>query len=174
MMRPHDDEYAAFYGGYVNLVPEDEVLPALREQVNVLRRFAASVAADRETYAYGPDKWTIRQVIGHVIDAERVFSYRALCFSRSDRTPLPKFDENAYVDHARFNDVPLADLVDEFVLLRSANVKMFESLGAGQWTASGIANSNPISVRALAYVMTGHVRHHLNILRDRYALPIER
>jgi len=172
-MRPRDDEYAPFYNTYVKLVPEDDVLPAFREQVAVIRKLGATVPAARETHAYAPGKWTVRQVIGHVIDAERVFSYRALCFSRSDVTPLPAFDENAYVDHAGFNDVPLADLVEEFVLLRSANVKMFESLGADQWTASGIANRNAISVRALAYVMTGHVRHHLNMLRDHYALALE-
>ena len=173
-MRPRDDEYAASFGAYVRLVPEDDVLSALREQVDVMRRLAASVPAAKETHAYASGKWTVRQVIGHVTDAERVFSYRALCFSRSDATPLPAFDENAYVDHAPFNDVPLANLVEEFVLLRSANVKMFESLRNDQWTISGIANRNPISVRALAYVMAGHVRHHLDILRDAYGLALER
>jgi DinB family protein len=173
-MRPTDQEYATFQSTYVTLVPEDDVLPVLREQAAVMRTLAARVPADKETHTYGPGKWTVRQVFGHVTDAERVFSYRALCFSRSDHTPLPAFDENSYVDHARFNDVPLADLVEEFVLLRSANVKMFESLRADQWTSSGVANKNSISVRALAYVMAGHVRHHVNILRDRYALPLER
>ena len=173
MMRPRADEFAAFYSTYITLVPEDDVLPALREQVGVMRKLAASVPVVKETHAYDAGKWTVRQIIGHLTDAERVFSYRALCFSRSDATPLPAFDENAYVDHARFNDVPLADMVEEFVLLRSANVKMFESLRDDQWTASGVANKNSISVRALAYVMAGHVRHHLNILRDRYTLTVE-
>ena len=119
---------ATVLSGYVGLVPEEDVLPALREQAGIMRALAARVPADKETWAYGPDKWTVRQVIGHLNDAERVFSYRALCFSRAEQNHLPAFDENTYVANAAFNDVPLADLAEEFALLRSANVKLFEGL----------------------------------------------
>jgi len=170
MQRPLPDEYPEFFAGYVDRVPEVDIIAALRGQIDVVRRVAASVAPERETYAYAPGKWTIRQVAGHIGDGERVFSFRALCFSRADGTPLPGFDENAYVEHAGFRDIPLADLVEEFALLRSANLKMFEALRDAHWSATGTANGKTVSVRALAYVMAGHVRHHLAVLRDRYAI----
>ncbi len=172
MTRPVPDEYPPIFSGYVERVPEVDVVGALRAQIDLLRDLAAAVSPDRETYAYAAGKWTIRQVVGHLGDAERVFSYRALCFARGDRTPLPGFDENAYVDHARFNDTPLSDLVDELVWLRSANLKMLGALGEDQWSATGTANGRAMSVRALAYVMAGHVRHHFVVLRDKYAVGV--
>ena len=172
MTRPLPDEYPSFFAGYVDRVPEVDVAGALRAQIGVLGELAAAVSPEREAYAYAAGKWTIRQVVGHLGDAERVFSYRALCFARADRTPLPGFDENAYVDHARFNDTRLSDLVEELVLLRSANLKMLGALDEGQWSATGTANGRAMSVRALAYVMTGHVRHHLVVLRDKYAVRV--
>lgn len=172
MTRPLPDEYPPFFAGYIDRVREVDVVGALRAQIGVLGALAAAVSPERETYAYAAGKWTMRQVVGHLGDAERVFSYRALCFARGDRTPLPGFDENAYVDHARFNDARLSDLVEELVLLRSANLKMLGALDEGQWSATGTANGRAMSVRALAYVMTGHVRHHLMVLRDRYAVAV--
>ena len=172
MNRPLPNEYPPFFAGYVERVPEVDIVAALRGQVDVVRRVAASIAPDRETYAYAPGKWSIRQVAGHIGDGERVFGFRALCFSRADRNPLPAFDENAYVAHARFHDIPLSDLVDEFALLRSANVKMLAGLRDEQWSEVGTASGKPISVRALAYVMAGHVRHHLAVLQERYAVVL--
>lgn len=169
MKRPLPEEYPPAFAGYVGLVPETDVLAALRAQIGAVREFAATVAPDRETHAYAPGKWTIRQVVGHAGDAERVFGYRALCISRGEQTPLPGFDENAYVASSPSSGVRLADLVEELVFLRSANLKMLEALREEQWTASGVANQKLITVRALAFVMAGHVRHHLNVLRDRYA-----
>ncbi len=172
MRRPTPAEYPAFCAGYVNLIPDVDVVETLRAQIDLVRGLAGAVVPERETYAYTPGKWTIRQLVGHMGDAERVFSYRALCFARGDRTPLPGFDENTYVDHATFNTTRLSDLVDELVLLRSANVRMLGALDEDQWSATGTANGKTISVRALAYVMAGHVRHHLTVLRDRYAVTV--
>ncbi len=168
--RPLPTEYPASFAGYVDLVPEADVVGALGAQVEVLRQLAAAISPERETYAYAPGKWTIRQVVGHLGDVERVFSFRALCFARSDQTPLPGFDENAYVEHSRFNDTRLGELIEELVLLRSSNLKMLTSLSEAQWSATGVANGKSISVRALAYVMVGHVRHHVAMLRDRYGV----
>ena len=171
-LRPDPSEYPPYAQQYVMQVTDGDLLAALDGQRDQLRTAAVPVSPDREHFAYAAGKWTMRQVVGHLGDAERVFSYRALCFARGDRTPLPGFDENAYVDHARFNDARLSDLVEELVLLRSANLKMLGALDEGQWSATGTANGRAMSVRALAYVMTGHVRHHLMVLRDRYAVAV--
>jgi hypothetical protein len=170
--RPQQAEYAPFYGTYVTLVPETDVLTVLERQIAVLRELAASVSADRERFAYAPGKWTIRQMVGHLGDAERVFGYRALCFSRRDQAPLPGFDEQSYVDRASFDRIPLAGLIEELVLVRSANLRLLQALENDQWSATGTANGAAISVRALAYVIAGHVRHHLGILRDRYGVTV--
>lgn len=172
MTRPAEDEYAPFYRGYVTLVPESNVIDVLREQTSVVRNVGVSVPRETERFAYAPGKWTIRQVLGHVGDAERVFGFRAFCFSRGEPSALPGFDENSYVDRSRFDEVPCADLVEEFVALRTANLRMLGALHADQWTLHGVANGARVSVRALAYVMAGHVRHHLRVLEDRYAVPI--
>jgi DinB superfamily len=172
MRRPSADEYPVHYGTYIDLVPEAEILQPLEAQIAALRKAARNVASEQETFAYAPGKWTIRQVMGHLGDGERIFGFRACCFSRRDDGPLPGFDENRYVDNACFNDVALVDLVEELVDLRSANVRMLNVLRDDQWDLSGIANNRPITVRALAYVMVGHVRHHLNLLGDRYGIAL--
>jgi len=172
MTRPATTEYDPHFGRYVDLVQEPEILPVLEGQIGVLRRLASAARGDRELFRYAPGKWTVRQVAGHLVDCERVFGYRAFVFSRLDQTGLPGFDENAYVDQARFNDVPLADLVDEFVLVRQANLRVLNLLDDDRWAASGVANNRRITLRALGFLMGGHVRHHLNGLRERYGVDV--
>jgi hypothetical protein len=174
MAIPASSEYPPFFAGYVGLVPEIDIVPVLAAQTALVEEVAASVGADRELYAYGPGKWTIRQVMGHLVDAERVFAYRALCFSRGEQQPLPGFNENAYVDHARFNDRRLAEMTGEFALMRQANVAMLGALDDAQWSNAGVSNGKSITVRAIAYVMAGHVRHHVNILAERYGVDLDR
>lgn len=173
MKRPIANEYPPFFAGYIARVPETDIVSALRGQVAAIREVAAHITPEQESHAYAPGKWSIRQVAGHLNDGERVFSFRAMCFGRLDSTPLPGFDENAYVNRSRFTHIPLADHVEEFAAMRAANVRMFTSFEEPQWSATGIANGKVISVRALAYVMVGHVRHHLEILRDRYGVKGE-
>lgn len=168
--RPAASEYAPFYAGYVTHVPEDDVLAVLRDQSRDVEAFARAVPPDRESFSYAPGKWTIRQVMGHLGDGERVFGYRAARFSRGDRTPLASFDENLYVANGRFETVPLAALATEFLHLRAANVSTLERLDEAAWHASGVASGNVVTVRALAFIMAGHVRHHLRILRERYGM----
>jgi hypothetical protein len=168
--RPGAGEYAPHFQGYVELVPERDVLPVLEAQAGELRRILAKVPRAKESFAYAPGKWTLRQVAGHVIDGERVFAYRTLCASRGDRTSLPSFDENAYVANARFDDVPLADHAEEFALLRAANVRMLRALRPEQWRLAGVANGVSNTVRGLAYVMAGHPRHHLRVMAERYGV----
>jgi hypothetical protein len=169
-MRPALSEYPEYFRAYVSLVPEEDVFAALEPQVALVDGLPARVGADRETFAYGPGKWSVRELLGHVGDAERVFAYRALTFSRFDAVSLPPFDEETWTPHGHFGGVPLRQLADEFVCLRRANVAMLRRLDDAQWNAGGRGDNKPITVRGLAYVMAGHVRHHLGILRDRYGI----
>ncbi|CAG1773293.1 hypothetical protein BAC2_03869 [uncultured bacterium] len=172
-IRPQVSEYAPYYERYIAQVPGDDVLSVLRGQAGEVERLFGRVGAGSETFRYGPDKWTFREVAGHLTDAERVFGLRAFCFSRGERAPLPSFDENAYVEEGRYGGVSLHDLVTEFVAVRAANVAFLSRLEDDRWTRVGTASSHAISVRAIAFIMAGHVRHHLAILDERY-LPAMR
>jgi uncharacterized damage-inducible protein DinB len=154
----------------VALVPEAEVLAVLESQVDEVRRLLAAVPAGQESHRYAEGKWSIRQVIGHLVDAERVFGYRAFCFSRGERAALPSFDENLYVDAARSDGVPLRELAQELAVVREANLAFLRRLDAREWAQVGTASGNPVSVRALAWIMAGHPRHHVNVLRERYGV----
>jgi hypothetical protein len=168
-MKPAANEYPEYFHRYVSLVPEDAILDVLESQIALLEALPARVG-DKETFAYAPGKWSVRELVGHLTDGERVFAYRALTFSRFDAASLPGFDEVTWTPHGHFGGVPLRELADELVTLRRANLQMFRRLDGPQWQAGGRGDSQPITVRALAYVMAGHVRHHLSILRDRYAI----
>jgi hypothetical protein len=168
--RPTEGEYAPFFAGYVGLVPEVDVLPALAAQTAELREVVRRAGAERETHRYAPGKWSVRQVFGHLGDAERVFGYRAFCISRGDQTALPAFDENLYVTEGQFDRQSLAELLDEFAAVRAVNLDVLRRLGDEAWRRRGTANKNPASVRALAYIMAGHVRHHVRVLAERYGV----
>jgi hypothetical protein len=166
--RPSVSEYAQFYAGYVSRVPESDILGVLGGQAEELLRVARSVPPSREQYRYAPGKWSIREVFGHLIDAERVFGYRAFCITRGEHRPLPAFDEQAYVASSRYDQRTLPDLVREFTMVRGSHMAFLTTLGEAEWGRSGIAAEAPVSVRALAFIMAGHLRHHLNVLTTRY------
>jgi hypothetical protein len=166
-MRPAENEYPEYFHRYVSLVPEEAILDVLESQIAVIEALPAKVG-DKDTFAYAPGKWSVRELVGHLTDGERVFAYRALTFSRFDAASLPGFDEVTWTPHGHFGGVPLRELAGELITLRRANLQMFRRLDAPQWQAGGRGDDKPITVRALAYVMAGHVRHHLSILRDRY------
>jgi hypothetical protein len=168
-MRPAEHEYPEYFRKYVSLVPEEGILDVLESQIALVDGLPARAGA-KETFAYAPGKWSVRELLGHVGDGERVFAYRALTFSRFNAISLPAFDEETWTPHGHFADAPLRELADEFVSLRRANVQMFRRLEEPQWQAGGFGDNKPITVRGLAYVMAGHVRHHFAILRDRYAI----
>ena len=171
MRRPRDDEYAEPYRSYVGLVPEDDILTVLAHQTDELRTLLARVPRERETFRYGPGKWSIREVVGHMGDGERVFGYRAFCISRGDQASLPGFDENAYVDASGYDRRPLSGLVDVFTALRASNLAELRAIDADIWNRVGLANDTRVSVRALAFILAGHVRHHMAILTSRYGVP---
>lgn len=168
--RPTSAEYAPYYAGYVGLVPDTDILAALEAQPAGLRDWALAVPPAKETFRYAPDKWSPRQILGHVNDGERVFGYRVFAIGRGDTASLPGYDENAYMARSRFDERTLADLVAEFALLRAANLGALRTFTADDWKNVGMANGLAISTRALAWIMVGHVRHHLEVLRTRYGL----
>jgi len=167
--RPAADEHAAYFGRYVERVPDGDLVALLREQIvetaALLRR-----SRDRADFAYAPGKWTLKQVVGHLADVERVMAYRALWIARNDMTPLPGFDENAWVDNARFGARSLDDLLEEFEITRASTVQLASHLDAEEFARRGTSNGNPMSVRALFYIIAGHERHHVALFRERYNL----
>jgi hypothetical protein len=168
--RPDATEYAPFYASYVARVPEADVLSALRDDGTEITAALAAIPASRWGFRYGDGKWSVRELVGHVIDAERIFTYRALRLARGDSTPLPPFEENDYVRTAGSEARTMADLVDELRAVRESTVRMFASFPGEAWTRKGIVSGREVSVRALAYITAGHARHHLAILRERYAI----
>jgi hypothetical protein len=169
MARPDSSEYAPDYAKYIAQVPEDDILSAMRSGTTGPLAFLAGVTEKEASVCHPPYTWTIKQVVGHLTDCERVFGYRALRFARGDSAPLPGFDENAYAQAAGHDSVPLRSLVSEFENLRRSHVAFFEHLPADAWLRRGTANNAVMSVRALAYAVVGHERHHAAILRKRLA-----
>jgi DinB family protein len=170
MNRPLESEYAPFYRGYVAQIGEQEILPVLRSQLDHLDVLLGQVTPERETYAYAEAKWSIRELAGHLIDAERVFGYRSFCIARGETRNLPGFDEKEYMLSAPYNQIDLEDLLSELRLVRLANIAMLRNLDDQAWMRVGTANDAQVSVRALAFIMAGHVRHHMGVLRERYGL----
>jgi len=168
MNRPSETEYAPDFQGYVDQVSENDIMAVLRGELDELDELLGRVAPDKETSAYADGKWTIREIVGHLIDGERVFGYRALCIARGEKQNLPGFDQNDYMLTAPYNHIELEDLLSELRLVRLSNIAMFRSLDEEAWNRVGTANGNEITVRALAFIMGGHVRHHMNVLRERY------
>lgn len=170
MTRPEKTEYAEFYAGYVSLVEETDVVSALQTQLTEIEILFAEMASDKADFRYAPGKWSVKELLGHIIDGERIFSYRALRISRSDQTPLPGFDQDIFMENSNFGERTIADLLEEFLYLRQANIIFFRTLNEKAWNHTGTASDAQISVRALAFIMVGHVRHHINILRARYSV----
>lgn len=170
--RPSEGEHNPYYSKYIALVTEPDLLTVLDGQIAEVRQLASSLTPQQETFAYAAGKWTVRQVLGHLIDVERVFGYRAFRIGRGDETPLPGFDENTYVASSTYADVPAVEIAREFGLVREANLAMLRRLDVSRWTLTGTANNSPISVRALGFIMAGHVRHHQRGLAANYGAGV--
>jgi uncharacterized damage-inducible protein DinB len=168
--HPAADEHIAYYGKYITLVPGDDAWPALERQLDGSLALLAPLDDARALHRYAPGKWSVKETLGHVIDVERVFAYRALRFARADATPLPGFDENAWVPAARFDARPLAELLDELRATRAASRELFRSLDPEAIGRRGTANDSPMTPRAAAWIICGHELHHRTLLRERYGL----
>jgi len=167
--RPASDEFAPYYARYIDLVPDD-LLGALRENGEETRRLLSSVTDAKADHRYAPGKWSVKEVVGHITDAERIFAYRALRFARNDETMLPGFDENRYVEESGFASRSLSSLIDEFRATRAASIAFFENLDEAAWNRIGTANDVRMSVRALAFAIAGHELHHRKLLVERYGV----
>ena len=167
--RPGADEYGPGVAGYIARITDDEdIQTVLSSQLDLVVARLNAIPEARGDYRYAPGKWTIKEVIGHLSDAERVFSYRGLRFGRGDSTSLPGYEENDYVPAMQADRLALSDLVGEWADVRRATIALFRALPSSSWDRRGIASDQQISVRALAYAIAGHVRHHLEVLDARY------
>lgn len=168
MPRPDLKEVPSFYHGYINMAPGADVKKLLHAQTPQLIRFLNSIPEAKRNYRYARGKWSIQEMLQHLIDTERVFAYRALCFARKDRTPLPSFDENEYAAHSKAGRRRWNDLMEELRAVRRSTELMFDSFGKEQLNTKGTANNNPVSVMALGFIIAGHANHHIRVLKDRY------
>ncbi len=166
--RPRPEEYDPFFAGYVARVPPGDILTHLRSQYHETLSLLSSLPDARADISYAPGKWSIKQVVGHISDVERVMAYRALWFARNHQSPLPGFDENVFAAEGGFTDRLLSDLLDEFRIVREASVNLFTCLPRQHFARGGEANGHYVSVRALAYIIAGHELHHRAILQERY------
>jgi uncharacterized damage-inducible protein DinB len=166
--RPQSTEYIPYYGKYISLVPDGDLVDTLRAQIGGTLSLLHTIPEERASHRYAPGKWSIKEVAGHLADVERVMTYRALRIARGDSTPLPGFDENAYVPAANFQARSLASIAHELAHVRAATVAFLETLEPVAAARRGTANNAEISARALAYIIAGHERHHVAILRERY------
>ena len=166
--RPQRTEAAEYYFNYIDLVPAGDIRDLLDSQISELTTLLEQVRAERIDYRYAADKWSVREVVGLLVDTERLFAFRAFWFARGFESPLPSFDQHVAVRHAALGERPWQSLVDELLSLRKSTALFFRHLPSEAWLRHGIASDNPFTVRALAYVAAGHVIHHANILRDRY------
>jgi hypothetical protein len=170
MSRPEQSEYDPYYERYISLVIEDDILDTLASQPTKLGDLFKAVPEDRGEFRYAEGKWSLKEVLGHLIDGERMFAYRLLRISRADETPIEGFEQDGYIEHAHSNRRSFGDLLEEFSLLRRANMLYVNNMADDAWTRVGTANNVKISARALIYIMAGHIEHHLGILRERYSI----
>jgi hypothetical protein len=173
-MRPETSEYASFYETYVSLVPAKDVVGTLEAHRLQMAQLLTAHSERDGNFRYAPGKWTVKEVLGHVNDAERIFTYRALRIARGDQKPLQGFEQDDYVRAASSGERTLADLAEEFAIIRSASIILFRSFGEEAWTRRGTASNYEVTVRALAYITAGHELHHRRILEERYFPAIPR
>jgi hypothetical protein len=168
LSRPDPSEYNAYYGRYISLVPDGPIVDRLREQISETLGVLRALPESRGEHRYAPGKWSIKEMVGHVADGERVFGYRALRIGRGDETPLPGFEQDDYVRNGGFGARRLGHLVDELEAVRRGTVLLLEGFDETAMRRLGTASEFPVSVRALAYIIAGHELHHLTMLRERY------
>lgn len=159
-----------YYDSYIDRVRDKDVLQTLEEQMNSTHQLLKSINEEKGNYKYAEGKWTIKELIGHLIDSERVFAYRTLRFARNDSTELPGFEQDDYVATANFSKRSMEELVEEFYLVRKSNLILFKSLSDEELSRTGIANGGEVSVEALLYIMAGHENHHIAVIKDKYLM----
>lgn len=168
MLKPNNEELSGYLSNYVNLVTENNLLIALENsKIDTIKLFS-EISSDLESYRYAPGKWTVKEVLQHIIDAERIFSYRALRFSRLDSTELNGYDDDFYVKNSDVKMKTLKDLIEEFELVRNASISMFKFMNDKQLDYKGVANGNKVSARIIGYTLIGHNIHHNQVVSEKY------
>lgn len=165
---PERDEASEYYQGYISQAGQGDIVQLMRSQREETAAFLRGISEERSLYRYAPDKWSIAQVQSHINDSERVFAFRALWFARGFDSPLPSFDQDIAVTSADADARSWSSHIEEFQAIRASTLAFFESLPTAAWMQRGVASGNPFTVRALAYIIVGHVNHHLRVLRERY------
>ena len=168
MPKPSPTSYPVYFQRYIDQVPEQDLLIAFENQLPVIHNFLSSVTEERSSYAYAEGKWTLKEVLQHMIDTERIFNYRALCFARKETASLPGFEENDYAANSNANSRTWQSMVDEFIVLRKSTTMLFSSFSEEALNTSGIANNNPTSVLAVGFISIGHFYHHKKVIEERY------
>ena len=167
-MRPTTNEFAPFYGKYIEKIKEEHPLNALEASLIEARNFFPTIPAEKADFRYAEGKWTVKELLQHIIDTERIMAYRALCFARNEKTPLPSFNENAYAEAMDVSHRNLSEMAEEFLELKQSNIRMFRSFPEEALLRQGTMSGGPASVRAVGFIIAGHQRHHIIILKERY------
>jgi hypothetical protein len=168
MSKPSPSNYPSYFQQYVEKVPEDELITAFSNQLPVINQFLSSVTEERSKYAYDAGKWTLKEVLQHMIDTERIFNYRALCIARKESVSLPGFDENTYAAHSNANSRNWQELVEEFMAVRRSTEFLYKSFTGEALDTSGLSNNNPVTVNSLGFITVGHFYHHKKVMEERY------
>ena len=168
MPKPPKGTYPEYYEQYIDQVKEYELIPGLEAQQALIHDFLSTVTEEKSGFAYAPGKWTIKEVLQHMIDAERIFAYRALCFARKETISLPGFDEDSYAEHAQANNRSWASLLEEMKSVRQSTETLLNSFTTDMFAQTGHANSRPVTVHAIGFIILGHFLHHCNVIRERY------
>ena len=174
MKTRHLIEVPIAYNNYVNAVKDENLATALKKSLKQFEKITCTISSKKADYSYGEGKWTIKELLQHVIDAERVFVYRALTFCRNDKTVLPGFDENTWAENSYATEKDWDDMIEEFVMLRASTISFFTALNEDQLLRAGTANGNHMNVVGLAFVCAGHLQHHINIIKERYLPSLKR
>lgn len=166
--RPQQSEYLPYYEKYVSMVPDGPIINTLGNQIAETLELLAGIPESQAGFRYGTDKWSIKELVGHVIDSERIFAYRALRFARDDKNALPGYEQDDYVRSAEYDSWPLKEIASELKSVRDSTIFLLKHLKTDAWTRTGVANDAQVSVRALAYIIAGHELHHREVLQTRY------
>ena len=172
MQRPDSSEYPPFYHGYVSCVPDGPILPQLQQQTDRALEFWSRLDNAESNHSYAPGKWSLKEMLGHIIDTERVFSYRLLCFARGEKQPLPGMEQDEYMAEADHASRPVKDLVDEYRAVRQATLYLIAGLQPADWGRTGTASGGRFTLRAKVYILAGHELHHMNVLKERYGVDV--
>jgi uncharacterized damage-inducible protein DinB len=166
--RPAEREHDPAFSRYIMRVPEGNLIPLFESQTQTTRNFFEKLTEEKANYSYAPGKWSIKEVLGHVLDFERVFAYRTLCIARGEEQPLPGYDENDYARYSGYDRIVLPEILQHYAHVRASTLALLKQIPDDAWTRTGTVNGKSISLRALAYIMPGHERHHMNVIAERY------